>query len=331
MNKKCKTKKLIETQSLLLIFFITLAICACENSWMSEVLPKSEVLFKTVYFNSNGGTEVDSQILFKEGDRAKEPDPPPTKTGFCFAGWYVDNGTFNEPYDFDFVPLVDMTLHAKWIENFFKSVDELREFLNSQSTNAIGNPYYVKLNNISSFDLSQLKDVLNNAAGKYICLDLSNSGISTIPSMAFTAYTGTGISQEDNDPDHYNGCETLAGIILQGNVQSIEFGAFANCFNLTSITMNGVTSIGDGAFAWTGFKSVTIPASIENIGNNAFYGCDKLEYVTFESDNIVFLSETFPGDLFNKYYAVNPSNSGVKGTYKVTSYGANNNPTWTKQ
>ncbi|MCL1958303.1 MAG: InlB B-repeat-containing protein, partial [Spirochaetes bacterium] len=129
----------MKTSSLFLIFFIIFTLCACENPWMKKVIE-----IKIITFNSNGGTSVSDQILLKS-ERVRRPQDP-TKYGFRFAGWYTDNETFMFPYNFDFVPLEDMTLHANWIENFFQSVDDVREFLNNQQSNTSDRPYYVKLN-----------------------------------------------------------------------------------------------------------------------------------------------------------------------------------------
>lgn len=67
----------------------------------------------TLGFNSNNGTFIDSQNI-AGGAQATEPDPP-TRPGFTFAGWYTDNGTFANPYDFSSAVNSDMTLFAKWI------------------------------------------------------------------------------------------------------------------------------------------------------------------------------------------------------------------------
>jgi len=82
---------------------------ACENPWMAEVLQE-----KTVYFDSNGGSSVPSQKLF-QGERVARPDNP-VKSGNVFEGWYKDNWTFEQPYDFNFIPINSMTLYAKWRE-----------------------------------------------------------------------------------------------------------------------------------------------------------------------------------------------------------------------
>jgi len=56
---------------------------------------------------------VDSQDLHK-GKKIERPKDP-TKDGYIFDAWYIDNGTFNFEWNFNNVPTEDMTLYAKWI------------------------------------------------------------------------------------------------------------------------------------------------------------------------------------------------------------------------
>ena len=67
-------------------------------------------------------------------------------------------------------------------------------------------------------------------------------------------------------------------------VESVGKGAFANCPELTSVTLpSGVEAIGDIAFGnCTGLKSVNIPCSVSRIGEGAFYACAALQRVDFE-------------------------------------------------
>ena len=67
-------------------------------------------------------------------------------------------------------------------------------------------------------------------------------------------------------------------------VESVGKGAFANCPELTSVTLpSGVEAIGDIAFGnCTGLKSVNIPCSVSHIGEGAFYACAALQRVDFE-------------------------------------------------
>jgi len=81
--------------------------CEFENPWMADILQE-----KTVKFDTNGGSSIPSQKLYA-GQPVQRPANP-TKTDCVFQGWYKDNVTFLEPYDFSYIPKKDMTLYAKW-------------------------------------------------------------------------------------------------------------------------------------------------------------------------------------------------------------------------
>lgn len=67
----------------------------------------------TVTFASNGGSAVEDQTVL-EGDKVERPEDP-TKEGYTFGGWYVDEELTTE-YDFDVAVVEDITLYAKWEE-----------------------------------------------------------------------------------------------------------------------------------------------------------------------------------------------------------------------
>ena len=73
-----------------------------------------EVKKFTVTFDSKGGNSVDTQTIV-EGKTATKPADP-TRTGYTFKGWYTDNGTFVDRFDFDTKIKADTTLYAKWEE-----------------------------------------------------------------------------------------------------------------------------------------------------------------------------------------------------------------------
>ncbi len=64
-------------------------------------------------FNSNGGANVVAQQI-SNGEKAVEPKDP-TKANSVFLGWYKDNATFKNKFNFstEFIT-ADITLHAKW-------------------------------------------------------------------------------------------------------------------------------------------------------------------------------------------------------------------------
>lgn len=68
-----------------------------------------------VYFESNGGSYVNAQQVKKGGSRADRPADP-VRQGYIFGGWYTDNGTFVNEYNFTELVTSDLRLYAKWIE-----------------------------------------------------------------------------------------------------------------------------------------------------------------------------------------------------------------------
>ncbi|MBP5371405.1 MAG: leucine-rich repeat domain-containing protein [Bacteroidales bacterium] len=70
--------------------------------------------------------------------------------------------------------------------------------------------------------------------------------------------------------------------IIPDDVTSIREYAFQELSSLTSITIpNGVTSIGEGAFCYTGLTSISIPESVTSIG---YYAFDDIKTVLYSGN-----------------------------------------------
>ncbi len=72
---------------------------------------ESETAF-TVTFNTDGGSEIASQSVEKDGTVSEPAEP--TKDGCVFLGWFTD-ADFSTEFDFAEEILADTTLYAKWI------------------------------------------------------------------------------------------------------------------------------------------------------------------------------------------------------------------------
>ena len=81
-------------------------------STKDEVIPPPAVTY-TVTFISNGGTEIEPQVV-NSGDKASKPTDP-TKADYTFAGWYSDAELVNE-YNFDNPVTSNISIYAKWNE-----------------------------------------------------------------------------------------------------------------------------------------------------------------------------------------------------------------------
>jgi len=75
---------------------------------------KEDKKIYTITFNSNKGSVVSSQKV-EEGAKAAEPQPAPTREGYYFDGWYTDNPSLTNKWDFATQTVIsDITLFAKW-------------------------------------------------------------------------------------------------------------------------------------------------------------------------------------------------------------------------
>ena len=105
-------------------------------------------------------------------------------------------------------------------------------------------------------------------------------------------------------------------------VTGIEGNAFDGCFELTSITIpNTVESIGEQAFqGCTGLTSVTIGSGVTNIGTKAFNYCNALETVKCIGTvpPVMASADCFSTAAYNRATLLVPRNS--EATYAVADY-----------
>ena len=156
--------------TLCLVIVVLFAASGCDKT---EIQPKHY----TITFAGEGvGIEPQSVI---HGNYATVPENP-KREGFGFIGWFTDNGTFANKWDFKTdIVTQDTTLYAKWEENTLQEAKwKLTGILNTQTgiltklepqnceecyTLTIGEDYIVTVRCISStltFDLLNLEPIV---------------------------------------------------------------------------------------------------------------------------------------------------------------------------
>ena len=111
-------------------------------------------------------------------------------------------------------------------------------------------------------------------------------------------------------PEVFKGLSSVEGVSIPDSVSVIGEGAFEDCVNLTSIRgAEGVQQIRDRAFAGCPIRTVTIPASVEQIGLRAFdnekikdgviyFAGDRLPARSYENASTKLYRDSYRGQVF---------------------------------
>ena len=104
----------------------------------------------TVTFDEMGGSEIDDIVVARGS--VILPDEAPTKEGYIFDGWYLDE---NYLYEASFTSGIDddLTLYAKWLdENDVYSIDDIRAIIND----------YLNTNDLTIADQQTVQDIVTD-------------------------------------------------------------------------------------------------------------------------------------------------------------------------
>ena len=214
------------------IFLLSAAFClllsSCENPFMQQILE-----YKTVSFNTNGGSSVPAQNLIK-GRKITRPDDP-EKPDYFFDGWYSDNETFLYEWDFDDIPTADITLYAKWIDEILISFDlqaEVDKYESAADNMIIKVP--------GSFILTENIIVPANANDYTLTITSDRSS----PYNIYRGQTDTNIEDNSGLFIVTNGAKLIfENIVINGNKSTHT----DNAAPLVRVETEGEFTLGDGA------------------------------------------------------------------------------------
>lgn len=271
-------------------------------------LPAKELTFVT-----NGGTElpvyeVETDTFVYSSSVYSNDDFITTKTGYVFAGWYVD-AEFTKPFS-DMIS-ESMTVFAKWVkkdytvtkDNLTKTLADLVTAMSYKNTSGFiaeedvtdfridSETFNIKYTgSISADEITELKTALNATAyynSVFVNLNLSEAtNLTDIPTYAFAGCNALrSITIPENTSNilssAFANCSRLCSVTLSGSLTDIEGQAFYNCLKLSAITIpTGVVSLGSEVFAGCeSLKDVTMPDSLITIGQGTFVSCSSLEKI----------------------------------------------------
>lgn len=154
-----------------------------------------------------------------------------------------------------------------------------------------GNTWTIKYNEFTSlFDMNATATVTKGDNGTGIVDGFPGTDRNVDYSQPITDLTeltiGEGIT-EYRTRSAGSQFTNLEKLIIGNDLETIGEGAFNNVFS-DSLTVifgdeSNLKTIGNGAFGFTDLTTITLPDSVETIGDNAFSNCDKLTSVTLGS------------------------------------------------
>ena len=265
----------------LLAVCAVLALSSCKKQQPTDTQP--EVVYYTVTFSTNGGSDVDSIRVLKDSLAAKPQAPE--KDGYIFNYWSFEG----KEWDFTSDKVTrDITLYAEWID---------AATVYSYNTVEGG----ICITGIKrQFDTMRIPSVINGLTvvglGDALFEDTSTDNVSSIVVADTVSSMGKNTFKNCKDVEiviegnikaigeaAFFGCNKLASVKLSEGLDSILPETFTGCSSLASVSIpKSVTVIDENAFEdCTALSYVVMHNTLTKIGDGAFIGCDSLEAVYF--------------------------------------------------
>lgn len=161
----------------------------------------------------------------------------------------------------------------------FLGCKTLKEVIISNSVTEIGEDAFFQCNQLTFIALPENLKTIGNDAFK-------NSGLESITISSETEY-GTGV---------FSDCRKLKTISTDSTISKIPDNFLNNCVSLSDVSNilgENTLSIGQEAFSNCNITEITIPDSVQTIGNGAFRACKSLEKATLPENCSVIPYEMF--------------------------------------
>lgn len=240
--------------------------------------------YKVTYELDGGNFDI-TESDYVYGTTFTLPAEEPTKAGYVFRGWRLNNQSFlRQAGEVATLPASDVTFTAEWAQGIVFSEDAIGCTLSSFN-DKYAESYTIPATYNGKAVISIGSDAFKN------CTALKTVVIPTgVTSIGARAFKGCTSLETINIPTNatyigseaFSGCTALTNINIPSHVNSIGSEAFSGCTALETIVLpNNLAEINSETFQnCTALKSVNIPDSVTRIGYSAFKGCTSLTNCT---------------------------------------------------
>lgn len=275
----------------------------------NEVFPPDNIeenSFKVTIYDEQGS--IYNNIDVNEGSILSNIEFVSTDKSMVFLGWYEDE-ELTSKFDYNTVITDNISLYPKVVKatdpnKFTFDGNIIKAFNGSDSDVVIPSSYSIdgtisETVNMTFYIEYELIDYLRELPDdKYITIQgrrLSKYDTYAASSLRYPVTYSDTITKPNYiygddykvktiDYQSFYSIDTLENVIIPNGITTIADYAFAWSGNLTTITISDtVTSIGSSAFTvCDSLLEVYIPGSVKTIGSDAFTNCSNLSKVTIE-------------------------------------------------
>lgn len=205
----------------------------------------------------------------------------PVKDGYCFGGWFYDEGTWKKPLNYTELNKtkdnVSLRVYAKWEVVALEFDEENRSYTVTGLLAGAGSEVVIPAKH-GDFPITKIAEGAFRANTALTSVAIPDT-VTEIGSYAFAE------------------CTALSELILPHTVKEIGRGAFSNCVALEKIRLSAaLTSIPAEMLLGCGkLTALEIPAAVESIGARAFDGCTALSEIVLPYNVKKLGTEVFRG------------------------------------
>ena len=176
---------------------------------------------------------------------------------------------------------IDLSGVTSLEEGVFSDCYGIKEIILPKTITEIPDVFCRRCCDLEKIDLSHVKKIGTGAFSG--CSKLNAGSLSA--KIGSIAFAGTAVKHLEIKnvaklgEGAYQGCTHLESVTINGK-GTIPSGLFLGCKNLKNITIGeGITTIGDSAFAETAVENIVLPSTLTMIASKAFKECKELKEI----------------------------------------------------